>query len=654
MHLPSTLRHALVCAVAGLALAGASHVASAQPRSAATPALVHGLIVQLRDAPSHVVLARERASGRDAGTVTRESARWQRLLAELRSDASVQRELPAWASVEPQRDPVGASAQLLRFARPLTAEQAERVAARLAVRPEVAWVAANTREQRLATAGNAPLDPYYPGLTQQWWLQRVQGSDANAIEGRLRGVPGFLSAWLAHTTGDSAAVVAVLDTGITCHPDLGNMTSNCIGGAILPGYDMVANTAFSNDGDGRDADPRDPGDWVDADDHARDPVNYSSCINEPSSWHGTVIAGMLGAQTNNGLGVASINWQAHVLPVRVATKCGADPADIVDGMRWAAGLEVCNRSDGAGGCAEFAPMNSNPARIINISFGGSGACDPYQGTIDELRALGVVVVAAAGNGWGAPTRPAKCPGVIGVAALNRDGFKTNYSNFGATLAIATVGGDDRDGAWGSALGAKSLADSGVLTIRNSALTAPADCTRPGANCYFYHFGTSFSAPIVAGAISLMLSVNPALTVSQIEQGLARSARPHVGSSVAGFGICSDANPGRCLCTTSTCGAGILDAVQALVYAQSPSTYVAPNWPQVSLNTPELRAAVATGPDRPANAPPPPPPSTGGGGGAMSAAWLLALALAAWALRRPVSASPPQPCRARSPRRAPRR
>ena len=129
----------------------------------------------------------------------------------------------------------------------------------------------------------------------------------------------------------------------------------------------------------------------------------------------------------------------------------------------------------------------------------------------------------------------------------------------------------------------------------------------------------------------MLSVNPALSASQIEQGLARSARPHVGSSVNGVRPCSDSNPGRCLCTAATCGAGILDATQALLYAASPGTYQAPVWPAVNLNTSELRAAAATGPDRPAN-PPVAPPSASGGGGAMSLAWLLALLLASAALR----------------------
>jgi serine protease len=474
----------------------------------------------------------------------------------------------------------------------------------------------------------------------------VQGSNASPIEGRLRGVPGFLTAWTSSSTGSSSAVVAVLDTGITCHPDLGNMTPTCIGGAILPGYDFVSDSGYANDGDGRDADPQDPGDWVSQADVSNDPGRYSSCVVEDSSWHGTIIAGMLAAQTNNGIGVAAMNWNGRVVPVRVAGKCGADVADIVEGMRWAAGLPACKTSDGNGNCTEFAPANPNPARIINISFGGSATCgDAYQRAIDEVRAApggGAVVVAAAGNGWGAPSRPASCQRVIGVGALNRDGFKTNYSNFGATLAISTVGGDDSDGAWGSL-----LADSGLLTVGNFGLTAP------GAPDYFYDFGTSFSSAVASGAVSLMLSVNPALTVDQIIAGLKASARPHVTfpAGVANLDLCSDANPGRCQCTKSTCGAGILDATQALYYAASPAGYVNTRTVGDLIDTTQLRAAAALGPDRPAN--PTPAPSTDGGG-AMSWAWLLALALATWALRTPFNALPSRRRRARSPRRAPGR
>jgi serine protease len=317
--------------------------------------------------------------------------------------------------------------------------------------------------------------------------------------------------------------------------------------------------------------------------------------------------------------------------VRVAAKCGADVVDIVDGMRWAAGLQVCKRSDAASGaCLESAPNNPTPARVINISFGGTGNCTAYQGAIDELRALGVVVVAAAGNEHAAtPTRPAKCPGVIGVAALNRDGFKSNYSNFGAGLTVSTVGGDDPDGAWGS-----RVADSGLLAVGNFGDTVP------GNSGYFDYFGTSFSTPIVAGAVSLMLAVNPNLTAAQIEQGLRVSARPHVTSSLPGVAVCSDGNPGRCLCTTSTCGAGILDVPQALAYAEAVKngSYSPPARQAEAINATELRDAAAGGPDRPSNTPTPPSNggSSGGGGGATSAWWLLALCVAVLALwrRRP--------------------
>jgi serine protease len=208
-------------------------------------------------------------------------------------------------------------------------------------------------------------------------------------------------------------------------------------------------------------------------------------------------------------------------------------------------------------------------------------------------------------------------------ALNRDGFKSNYSNFGAELTasgIATVGGDDADGAWAS------LADSGLLSIGNDGDTVP------GTHGYYAYFGTSFSAPVVAGAVSLMLSVNPALSYDQIVDGLRRSARPHVRSAVPGVADCSVSNPGRCLCTTATCGAGILDVAQALTYAANPGSYTAPNWPLVSLDTAELRAAAAAGPDRPSNGPGG-GSSSGGGGGTSSPLWLAALLAAVVALRR---------------------
>ena len=600
----------LSAALPALAAPGAAKAATEAP-------MVNGLIVQLRDAPSHVALARERALGAAEGVRMheREHARWQDMI----------KSMPPLRIAE--RRAVGASAQLMRFERPMTAAQAQVVAAQLAQRADVAWIAPNTRERRLQAA-NAPTDPLFGGTDGQWWLQPVAGSDGLLKEQRLRGVPGFQTVWTSVTTGSSNSVIAVLDSGIVDHPDLA--------GKIILGYDMVSEVEFSNDGNGRDADPSDPGDWVDSTDLALPAYRNNGCVAVTSSWHGTAIAGMLVATANNGQGGASMNWPGKVLAVRVAAKCGADVTDIVDGMRWAAGLDVCANA----ACTAFLPRNPNPARVINISFGGTGECIAYDSTIQELLAMGVVVVAAAGNEHAAlPTRPAKCAGVIGVGALNRDGFKATYSNFGSGLVVSTVGGDDAGtdgGAWAS-----RVADSGLLSVGNVGDTTPN--TTPQGSSYFNYFGTSFSTPIVAGAVSLMLAVNPALTAQQIERGLRASARPHVTSSLPGVAACSDANPGRCLCTIGTCGAGILDVPQALAYAAAPGSYVAPTRQAAVINAAELRDAAALGPDRPSNTPTTTPPATGnsggggggGGGGAMSALWLLALSAAVLALRRRV-------------------
>jgi serine protease len=606
MHLRA-LRRAAAALLAMLACA-ITAPSSAATRGGARP--VTTLLLQLRDAHSHAALARERAkhASGDAPLAVREAQRWQRVLDAAGPELKVA-----------ARRAFGAGAHSLKLVTPLSRAQAQQLTDRLAALPDVAWVAPGERERRLQ-ASNAPDDPYFAqGFDGQWWLMPHQGSDGVAIEQRLRGVAGFLSAWTQVTTGADAAVVAVLDSGITNHPELA--------GRSVPGYDMVSDIAFSNDGDGRDDDASDPGDWVTAAEANDSNSPFYKCgptdpntgqyTGEDSSWHGTAIAGMLAARTNDTIGVAAMNWRAPVLPVRVATKCGADVVDIIDGMRWAAGLPVVG-----------VPDNPNPARVVTLSFGGDGSCTAYQPTIEELRLRGVVIVAAAGNEFGTPTRPAKCPGVIGVVATNRDGFKSNYSNFGSELStsgIATVGGDDADPSarW------SALADSGILSIGNSGLTsATAPDFQPG---YFFYWGTSFSAPIVAGALSLMLAVNPQLSADQMIDGLRRSARPHVTSTIAGVTACSTANPGRCLCTVATCGAGLLDVRSALQYASNPSGFVPSAAQAEIIDSPELAAAAALGPDR--GTAPPAPIGGGGGGGASSAAWLAALLCATLALRR---------------------
>ena len=495
---------ALVVAAATIVAALAAH--------AAAPLPARGLIVKLKHATAHEVALAHGAGAHPDG------ARWQRVL--------------DGAGVAPRRmTPSGSAAQLLEFDRVLSGAEAARLAEALRRRSDVEWVVPNVRERRLQATPNdllftSPTDNPEGG---QWWLFPY----ATTPGLRLTGVPDLQSAWAV--TPGTPVVVAVLDTGITAHPELA--------GRVLPGYDFVSEIEFSNDGDGRDPDAADPGDWVSQED-LQDPLyQQSGCIEEPSSWHGTVIAGQLAAITHNAQGVAAVNWNGRVLPVRVAGKCGATVADIVAGMRWAAGIAVPG-----------VPSNPNPARIVNISFGGSAACDQaYQSAVDELFAHGVIVVAAAGNESGAPTRPASCERTVGVAALNRDGFKASYSNFGPAIDIATVGGDAADPN-------DPLSDSGLLTINNNGTTLP------GEPDYAYVTGTSFASPIVAGVAGLMLSLNPALSAQQLVDGLTSQARPHVLASPS-LGACSASNPTFCECSTTTCGAGILDARAALSYAQ---------------------------------------------------------------------------------------
>lgn len=582
--------------LAGLACLGLAAFAQAAASGAnpADPARqVEGLIVRLKQAPSHRELAQE---PRKAALETR---RWDELIERAGSTRR-----PGETAL--RRSAVGRDQMLLHFAQPITAAEAEARAAQLRAQPDVEWVAPNLREQRQQAVVASPTDPMF---AQQWWLQTAAGSNANTIAQRRRGVPGFAEAWatgLAGAGGAPGVVVAVLDTGITAHPELQ--------GRLLGGRDLVSDDFFSRDGQpGRDDDPSDPGDWIDASELS-DP-RLARCSAAASTWHGTAVAGLIAANADNGIGVASVLRQGMLLPVRVAGRCGATVADIIDGMRWAAGLEV----DGL--------RNPYPARIINLSYGSANVCGrEYQDTIDELRTLGVVVVAAAGNARGTVARPANCRGVVGVTALNRDGFKAYYASFGAALSatgLATVGGDD-------AGGSATLADGGLVTLGNDGTTSP------GAARYAAFYGTSFAAPLAAGTLAMMLAVNPSLSADQLIDGLLRSARPHVSSPM--LGNCSALNAGHCLCTSETCGAGILDARQALRYALAPDAYTPPVWPAVQLEAPELaQAALATA--QAVNPATPSATESGQGGGASSVGWLLMLLAAAAALPRRADAAP---------------
>lgn len=403
---------------------------------------------------------------------------------------------------------VGTQHRLLRLPAPQAGAELDDTLRRLRLHPDVLDVEPDVRIQRLAV----PNDPGY--AQYQWHLQ------SSADYPAAMNLP---AAW-DRSTGSAQGVVAVLDVGVRLsHPDLA--------GRLLPGYDFVSEVEFANDGDGRDANPDDPGDWVSRQDLLDSSV-FSGCEIEDSSWHGTFIAGQVGAATNNAAGVAGIDWQGKVLPVRIAGKCGARLSDLLDGMRWAAGLPV----DGA-------PPNPHPARVLNLSFGGDAPCTPsYQQVIDEITAAGALLVVAAGNSATAPARPADCRGVMAVAAVQYDGRKADYSNYGASVALSAPGGSY---------------PLGIYSLDNSGTTVPL------ADTYGAKAGTSFASPQAAGVAALMLAVNPQLSPAQLIARMQASARPH--TLVAGWPSCQT-SAGACNCDTSTCGAGLLDAAAALEQA----------------------------------------------------------------------------------------
>lgn len=337
-----------------------------------------------------------------------------------------------------------------------------------------------------------PNDTLYP---QQWALSDVTGGIAAP------------DAW-NRSTG-SGVVIAVIDTGVRPHTDL---AAN-----LLPGYDFIINPTVAADGGGRDADASDPGDWAPAG------ACGTGSAARNSSWHGTHVAGLAAAVGGNGKGVTGVAFGARVLPLRALGRCGGYTSDIADAIVWA-----------AGGTVSGVPQNTTPAKVINLSLGGSGACDiTSQNAINAARAKGASVIVAAGNSNTNATTssPANCSGVVAVAATSKAGGKASYSNFGTNVALAAPGGDST---------------GGLLSTLN------AGTTTPGADSYASYMGTSMATPVVSGVAALMLSVNPALTPDQVSSLLKSSAR---------------AFPVAC----TGCGAGIVNANAAVAAALAAKT-----------------------------------------------------------------------------------
>jgi serine protease len=316
--------------------------------------------------------------------------------------------------------------------------------------------------------------------------------------------------------GKDTVVVAVIDTGILPnHPDISGSPNR------LPGFDMISNPAVANDGDGRDSDPTDPGDAV-----VENECGFGAPA-DPSSWHGSHVSGTVGVgNTDNKVGVAGVNWAVKILPVRVLGKCGGSTLDIIDAIRWSAGMTVPG-----------VPANPNKARVINMSLGGPQPClgpngDPaMQDAINEVFKAGVTVVVAAGNEAmdASQSTPGGCNNVITVAASDfRGHFVDRYSNFGKSVEIMAPGGDVRRD------DNNDSKPDGVLSMVQGGFA-------------FYN-GTSMAAPHVAGVAALLLACNATLTPPQILQKIQSTARPRTTAQG---------------CPAGKCGAGLLDAVAAV-------------------------------------------------------------------------------------------
>jgi len=563
------------------------------------------------------------------------------------------------------------------------------LAKRLAMDPQIELVAVDRRRFH----SRAPNDPVYANgagvgpAVGQWYLKPPGNGVVSSINAE--------TAW-DRSTGSASVAVAVIDTGVRLeHPDLA--------GNLLPGYDMIGaggggtcalnpvRCAVANDGDLHDADPSDPGDWVEQADLA---TLGNECEIGNSSWHGTRVAGLIAAVGNNGVGMSGVSWNSKIVPLRALGKCGGYDSDILASIRWAVGINPPG----------ITVTNANPVKVINMSLGSTGPCTGSSGTLyrEAFKAAndrGAVVVVAAGNSAGEPVdSPANCSGAVAVTGLRHVGTKVGFSSMGPEVAIAAPGGN-----------CVNLSGACLYPMVS---TTNSGSKGPQVDTYSFNsasVGTSFATPLVAGAVALMFSVDPSLTPSRVRTLLQQTARPFPTS---GGGVANEPPPPtcpapvsgtevlECYCTTTTCGAGMLDA-NALMLALDagvapPSVVISvSNSSPTAGNAVTLSAAanafggrtiasylwsisagsglaslsgattstatlqtsgagnvtidllvtdsaggtsVASTTVTVAAAPPPPPPPApapagGGGGGSSSPAWLLALLAAAFSLRR---------------------
>ena len=426
-------------------------------------------------------------------------------------------------------------------------------------------------EDTILTTQAVPNDASYPTL---WGLQPLMTIASPAPGGTGRYGADFETAW--NITAGSAVIVAVVDTGLTPHADIGTV-SPATGNVKSSGYTFISDcrirgscptsTLDASAYIAPSANATDTGDYITVQDMTNNPVLFppsppspATPVQKNSSWHGTHVSGILAALGNNSVGIVGGAYTTRLLPVRVLGKGGGSTADIAEGIMWAAN-------------AHATIANPNPAKVINLSLGGTGGCGTtMQNAIDAAIAAGAVIIVAAGNSNEdfANQSPANCANVISVAATGKDGSRALYSNFSspasnttnpAKISIAAPGG----------LGDSTLLgyDPGIYSTINTGLTTP-DLTAGGSG-YGYKSGTSMATPHVSAAVALMIARKPALSPAALKSILIGSV-----SGFPSFPATGSWGPYDCA-TLKNCGVGILNAqlaVQNCILPYSAETAIA--------------------------------------------------------------------------------
>lgn len=270
----------------------------------------------------------------------------------------------------------------------------------------------------IATATATTVTPNDPDFSSQWHLTSINAPGAWSI-----------------TTGTAGAPIAIIDSGVySTHPDLSSK--------LVAGWNFLTGTSNT------------------ADDYG----------------HGTAVAGVAAAATNNGIGVAGVSWNNPIMPLVVVDSTGSSTySNLAAAIQYAA---------------------DHGARIINISLGGASASSALQTAVNYAWSKGAVIFAAAGNSSSStPMYPAACTNVVAVSATEPNGTLATFSEYGSYIDLAAPGDN-------------------ILTTLNG-------------GGYGYWYGTSFSSPIVAATAALALSVQPGLSASALVNLLEQNA-DHLG------------------------------------------------------------------------------------------------------------------------------